>query len=352
MTPDASPDNRAEFVRRVCIVLGISLFLGVLVWLLFASFTILLLVLTGVLIASPLRAGARWLSQKTGWREGIALIAVGLGVLGVLVSVGMLAAPLVSQQAQQLQQELPNVLQNARKQVEQSTWGRQLVSQIPQSPDKLLKGGGGSSQLAGQVFGVVSGTLNVFTDLYVVFFLALFLAAEPRLYLDGLVGLVPKRGRQRARQVLEQTDKALLGWLLGTFISMAIVGVLSGLGLWLLGVRLAGILALFAALITFIPNLGPVLALIPALLFALLDGPQQALNVLMLYVGIQFVESNLVTPLIQKRLNDIPPALLLAVQIVVGAFAGTLGLILAAPLLVITMVLVRMLYQEDMLGDG
>jgi len=182
-------------------------------------------------------------------------------------------------------------------------------------------------------------------------FWALFLAAQPRLYVEGVVGLIPKVGRQRARHILAQLDDALLGWLAGTFISMALVGLLSGLGLWLLGVRLAGILAVFAALITFIPNIGPVLALIPALLFALLDGPQQALNVFLLYTGIQFVESNLITPLVQKRLNDIPPALLLLVQIIVGSFAGTLGLIMAAPLLVIGMVLVKTLYVQDMLKD-
>ena len=166
-----------------------------------------------------------------------------------------------------------------------------------------------------------------------------------------MLKLIPPSGRSRAAQVLDKLNEGLLGWLLGTIVSMVLVGILSWVGLSLLGARLAGILALFAALITFIPNLGPVLALIPALLFALLDGPGQALNVFLLYGGIQFVESNLITPLVQKRLNDIPPALLLIVQIIVGGFAGTLGLIMAAPLLVIVMVLVQMLYQEDMLGN-
>ncbi|RYC68129.1 AI-2E family transporter [Spirosoma sordidisoli] len=343
--------SRVEFARRVCIAVGIALFFGLVTWLLGASFNVLLLLLCAILIALPLRAAARWLSQKTGWREGIALIVVGLTLLGTLAGVGALVAPLIGEQTQQLQQELPGVLKNAQQQIEKTSWGKQLIGQIPESPEKLLKGGGGS-QLAGRVFGAVSGTVSVFTDLYVIFFLALFLAAEPRLYTDGLVNLIPPAGRQRTRHILAQLDESLLGWLIGTLISMAIVGLLSWLGLSLLGVRLAGILALFAALITFIPNLGPVLALIPALLFALLDGPQQALNVLLLYVGIQFVESNLVTPLIQKRLNDIPPALLLLVQIIVGAFAGTLGLIMAAPLLAILMVLVRTIYQEDMLGDS
>ncbi len=242
------------------------------------------------------------------------------------------------------------MIRNAKQQLGQSPLGQQLVGQIPESPQKLFQDGGGN-KLATQAFGVISTTFGVLADIYIVFFLALFLAAQPQLYVDGLVGLVPPAGRKRTRHILDKLNEALLGWLGGTLLSMAIVGVLSGLGLWLLGVRLAGILALFAALITFIPNLGPILALVPALLFALLDGPQQALYVGLLYVGIQAVESNVITPIIQKRLNDIPPALLLLMQIIVGLFAGTLGLVLAAPLLVILMVLVKTIYQEDILGD-
>lgn len=345
------PLSQADFVRRVCIVVGITVSGVLFVWLLGASFDILLLLLSAMLIALPLRAGANWLARKTGWSESISLAVVGLGVMGVLIGVGALVAPLVGEQARELQKELPNVLQNARRQLEQTSLGSQLVDRIPESPEKLMEEGSGGSKLAGRALGVVSTTFGVVTDFYVVFFLALFLAAQPAMYVDGFVLLIPPAGRQRARHVLDKLNESLLGWLAGTLLSMAIVGILSGVGLWLLGVRLAGILALFAALITFIPNLGPILALIPALLFALLDGPQQAFYVLLLYVGIQTVESNIITPIIQRRLNDIPPALLLLVQIIVGAFAGTLGLAMAAPLLVILLVLVKMLYIQDGLGD-
>jgi len=339
------------FVRRVCIVVGITLFFVLLTWLLGASFDILLLLLSAVLIALPLRAGANWLSRKTRWPEGVSLAVVGLSVVGLLVGVSALVAPLVGEQAQELQKALPNVLKNARQQLEQTSVGSQLIDQMPKSPEKLLKGSSGGSKLAGQAFGVVSTTFGVLADVYIVFFLALFLAAQPSLYVNGFVSLMPPASRQRTRHILDKLNDSLLGWLGGTLLSMAIVGVMSGLGLWLLGVRLAGILSLFAALITFIPNLGPILALVPALLFALLDGPKQAVYVLLLYVGIQTIESNVITPIIQKRLNDIPPALLLLVQIVIGAFAGTLGLVMAAPLLVILMTLVKTIYQKDILGD-
>lgn len=351
MNQSQPPLTQPKFVRRVCLVVGITIFFILLVWLLGTSFDILLLLLSAVLIALPLRAGAGWLSRKTRWPEGVSLAVVGLGVVGLLVGVGALVAPLVAEQAEELQKELPNVLENARRQLEQTSLGRQVVDRLPESPDKLLAEGNGGRKLAGRALGVVSTTFGALANVYIVFFLALFLAAQPSLYVNGFVSLMPPASRQRTRHILAKLTESLLGWLGGTLLSMTIVGILSGLGLWLLGVRLAGILALFAALITFIPNLGPILALVPALLFALLDGPQQALYVLLLYVGIQTVESNLITPIIQKRLNDIPPALLLIAQVIVGAFAGTLGLVMAAPMLVILMALVNMIYREDILGD-
>ena len=303
----SSPSDLSDFARRVCVMVGITLFFTLLVWLIGASFDVLLLLLGGILIASPLRAAAHWLSRRTGWREGIALLVVGLTLVGVLVGLGMLVIPLISEQAQQLQEELPNVWQNARRQLEERSWGRQLVHAVADRRVRCSRAVEVAVNLAVQCL----GTVDMLTNLYIVFFWLCFWLLSPRLYIDGIVGLVPQAGRQRTRHIMAQIDDSLLGWLLGTLISMTLVGAFSWLGLSLLGVQLAGILALFAALITFIPNLGPVLALIPALLFALLDGPQQGLNVILLYGGIQFVESNLITPLVQKRLNDIPPALLL-----------------------------------------
>lgn len=348
--PQPTPE-RMSFARHIGIAVGIITLTALLIWVMVSSVDILLLLLAAILIALPLRAGANWLSQKTRWPAGLCLGLVGSIGLGILVGVGVGVVPLVSQQAQSLQNELPSVLQNARKQLAQTAWGEILVDHIPDSPETIMQEGHGGRRIARQALGAVSATFGVVTDFYIVFFLALFLAAQPTLYVDGFVNLLPLNNRQRARHILATLNKSLLGWLGGTLVSMAIVGLLSGLGLWLLNVRLAGILALFAGLITFIPNLGPILALIPALLFALLDGPQQALYVLSLYVGIQTVESNIITPIIQKRLNNIPPALLLLVQLIVGAFAGTLGLALAAPILVILMGLVKMVYQENILGD-
>ena len=125
---------------------------------------------------------------------------------------------------------------------------------------------------------------------------------------------------------------------------------LTTIGLWLLDVPLALVLGLIAALFTFIPNIGPILSAIPAVLFGLTVSPQQALYVGLLYGGIQVVESYLLTPLVQRKTIELPPALTLAAQVLLGVTFGGLGVALAAPLTAVTVVGTRMLYVEDALG--
>jgi predicted PurR-regulated permease PerM len=132
---------------------------------------------------------------------------------------------------------------------------------------------------------------------------------------------------------------------------MLIIGVLTTAGLSILGVPLALSLGIFAALLTFIPNFGPIIAVLPAVLFALVESPTKALYVLALYIGIQMIESYLITPLIERETVSLPPVLTIFFQIFLGVLVGGLGLILATPLLTVIIVLVKMLYIEDILGD-
>lgn len=340
--------SEALFVRRTCIVLGLTLVALLLVGLLGAAFDVLLLILTAALIALPLRAGARWLNRKTRWPVGVSLALVAFFVVGILAAAGWLVSASIGDQIDQLQEKAPEVIQNAENRLRQTSLGRRLLRQDV-NPEKLLESG--SSGWLGRLSGAVSATLGTLANFYVVLFLGAFLAAQPDVYRKGLVMLVPKPGRKRAGEVLDKLGETLLGWLGGKVFSMAVVGVLSYLGLWALGIQLAGALALFAGIVAFIPNFGPILALIPAVGFALLSGPQQALYVVFLYMGIQFVESNLLTPLIQNKVISMPPALVFISQLVVGIFAGGLGLALATPIVAIVMVLVKMLYVQDVLKD-
>ncbi|GAA4414404.1 AI-2E family transporter [Nibrella viscosa] len=336
------------FIQRAGIVLALTLTALLVLGLLGAAFDVLLLVLAATLIALPLRAGANWLSKKTGWKEGIALAIVAILTLALLVGMGWFMSYSIGGQIDQLKAMAPRAIQNAEAHLRQTPFGEWLLENNVK-PQRFLEGG--SSRWLGKISGVVSTTLGSLANVYVILFLAAFFAAEPNLYRQGIVLLVPKSGRKRAAEVLDQIGTTLRGWLMGKLFSMTVVGILTYVGLRLLGIPMAGALALFAGLITFIPNFGPLLALLPAVLFALLQGPQLALYVLLLYTSIQFIESNILTPLVQQRIISLPPALVLIAQLIVGIFAGILGLALATPIVAIVLVLVKMLYVQDVLKD-
>jgi predicted PurR-regulated permease PerM len=184
-----------------------------------------------------------------------------------------------------------------------------------------------------------------------VILLAIYLAIEPNTYLNGFVKLFPVSKRQRTLEVLGTMGETLRQWMLGKFLAMLIIGFATTVGLEIIGVPLALTLGLIAALLTFIPNFGPIIAVTPAILFALVGSPVKALYVLGLYFGIQMVESYLITPLIERETVSLPPVLTIIFQVFMGIFVGGLGLVLASPLLAIILVLVKMVYIEDVLGD-
>jgi predicted PurR-regulated permease PerM len=192
----------------------------------------------------------------------------------------------------------------------------------------------------------------VLTSGLVVIIIGLYAAATPTVYINGIVRLLPPSRRQRGRAVLRALGQALRWWLVGRIASMAVVGVLTAIGLWVAGVPLAFVLGLIAALLSFVPYIGPLAAVIPAALVALAEDPTKVIYVFALYGAVQLLESYLITPLIQERAVSIPPAVLIAAQVIMGVLAGAAGVLMATPLAVVLIVLVQMLYLEDVLGDS
>jgi predicted PurR-regulated permease PerM len=132
---------------------------------------------------------------------------------------------------------------------------------------------------------------------------------------------------------------------------MVFIGVLTWIGLSVLGVPLALTLGLIAGLLSFIPNFGPILSAVPAMLIAFVDSPITALYVGGLFIVVQLIESNIVTPLIEKETVELPPGLTIMFQLALAVLVGGLGLVLATPLLAVVMAIVQMVYIEDVLGD-
>ena len=178
---------------------------------------------------------------------------------------------------------------------------------------------------------------------------AIYLAADPGLYQAGLLKLVPGPRRDLARVALGETARALRLWLLGQLVSMSVIGVLTGLGLAWVGLPSALALGLLAGLLAFVPLVGPIVSAIPALLLALADGAATVGWTLAVFVGVQQIEGNVVMPFVQRRMVDLPPALLLFAIVAAGTLLGPLGALLAAPLTVVVFVLVKRLYVREAL---
>lgn len=230
----------------------------------------------------------------------------------------------------------------------------QLAAGIKQLPDEVrsqITDGSLSTALVSRLRTAATGLMTFLADVVVVVFAGIYLAASPDLYRRGLVLLVPPSGHDRAREVLDATGEALWKWLIGQLISMALVGILTYAALLTLGIPAALALAVVAALLEFIPLIGPILAALPAILIGFAVGPETALWVAGAYLLIQQVEGNLIQPLVQKRVVSLPPVITIAAVVAAGTLFGVIGMFLAAPLAVVTLVLVNFLYVRDSLGE-
>lgn len=179
----------------------------------------------------------------------------------------------------------------------------------------------------------------------------IYLALSPRSYVEGLLTLLPEPQQDRARDTLWTIGRALRLWLVGQLAAMALIGVLTTLGLWLLGVPSALALGVIAGLFEFVPYAGPVLSAVPAIVVGLSEGPGTALSVLLLYVVLQQAEGILVTPLVQQYTVDLPPVLTIFALLVFGTLFGPLGLLLGTPLAVVAMVAVKKLWLREVLHE-
>ncbi|NIR60966.1 MAG: AI-2E family transporter [Gammaproteobacteria bacterium] len=308
---------------------------------------VLLVVFGGILFAVFLDALARFLARWARLPRPVSLGGVVVALSALVVAGLWLGGPAVTGQVAALAERIPEDLARIRALLMDTRWGRLLLEAAP-GPELVVPAPG---DILGRISGVFSTTLGVLTNLTLIVLIGVYLAAEPGHYTGGLLHLLPRPARERGAQILEALGHALRWWLVGRAVSMAAVGVLTSLGLWLIGMPLVLALGLIAGLFSFVPYIGPIVSALPAVLIGLVQGPLMALYVVAVYAVVQFIEGNLITPITQERVVALPPAVLLTAQVMMGVLFGLMGLLLATPLTVAVIVLIQMLYVQDVLGD-
>lgn len=322
------------------VVLGVVA-LGVL---LFHALPVLMLAFGGVLVGVLLDGLARTIAQRTGLSRSVGLAIGGIAAILVLVGAAFLIGPPIAEQAPQFREALMRGIDQLQQ--------RLGAIGLPPIEDELETLRDQSGALARTALGALSTFLGGLTNILVIVIVGTYLAISPSLYQGGLLRLIPPQHRDRGSEVFTQLGRGLRGWLVGRVLSMAIVGLLTGVGLFIVGVPLALTLGVLAFLLSFIPYIGPLLSFIPAVLVALTEGPSLALWATGVYGGVQLAESYLITPLVQKQVVSLPPVLLILSQVLLGALAGLIGVAFAAPIAVSTVILFQMLYVNDVLGDS
>lgn len=336
----------SQFIYEVFFVIGVLALVGLLLVVLWQGTEVLLLVFAGLLLAVFLRTISNFVSRYTPLSNGWAMALVLLTILGLLALGGWYLYSPLKVQFEELTRVLPQAIENLRTQLSRYEIGQKIENQIPDSGFMSNS----SSNVFGRITGFFSSFFGALVNFFVVLVVGIYFAFNPKLYHNGLLKLFPTPRQERVEEILHTISVTLRRWLVGRISVMTINGTLTAIGLWFLGVPLPVPLGILTALLNFIPNIGPILAAIPALLLALMQDQRTALYTALLYLFIQNLEGFVLTPLVQQRAISLPPVLIISFQLLFGILFGFLGVLLAVPLLAIFYVLVQMLYVEDVLG--
>jgi predicted PurR-regulated permease PerM len=319
---------------------------GLAVLFLWLTLRIDLVIFAGVLFGICLRRAAEALSRVVRLPVGWSLLAVVLLIFVIFAAIGWFFAQGIASQIDQLSRQLPVAAQKVASMISQSGPGKILMQHLntgnlQTSPTNLVQ----------SFFGVAANVVEVVGGLVVVIALALYFAAEATRYARGLVLLVPPPRRSRAAEILHEAASAMWYWMLGRLFSMTALGAMTAIGLWLLGVPLPIALGFLAGIMIFVPYIGSAVSAIPSVLIAASINFTLAIYVIGLYVAVHVIEGYILVPLVQRRVVRLPPGVTLSAQVILGVLGGFLGLLFATPLAAATVVIVRMLYIEDILGD-
>ncbi|MBG1239892.1 AI-2E family transporter [Nostoc sp. NZL] len=313
---------------------------------------LVLLLFTAVVLAVAINQLVLWFQQFGIKRIWAVWLSVSI-VITLLVGVFFLIVPPFIQQFRELIVLLPTGIDQIQRAI---NWLEKRILEIylPEIPDinnfiEQLQPW--ATNLLQQAIALFSTSVNAILELLLVIVLTLMLLANPRPYRRAFVRLFPAFYRWRVKEILSLCAEGLGGWTIGALIEMVFIGLLSGLGLWILQVPLVLAHAVLAGLLNFIPNIGPTLSVVLPMAIAFLDAPWKVGAVIILYIVIQNIESYWLTPTVMARQAALLPAVTLTAQIVFVTLFGALGLLMAIPLAVVTKTWIEEVLFKDILDQ-
>jgi predicted PurR-regulated permease PerM len=334
--------------RNIYIGIGLAFALFLAVYFVYQVRAVVLVLLLTLLFSVIISRPVDYLARK-GLGRGLGTLTV-FGTLMLALALGGVAlGSVVESQAQQLVEDLPTLLSNAQHFIEgvQSRFGLDISlpdsQQLLDSARSFLSGGAFSTFIS-----VGAGVANIVSLAVVVLISTIFAVARPAPLVNGFVVLFPAGRRERVREILDKMYKNVQRWFLGQLASMTIIGLLFTIALFFIGVPFALLLGILSGLLAFIPFVGPAISVIPPILLALAQEPISALWVLLAYAGVQFVEGNIVQPVVMSRVVSLHPVIIVFALLIMGTLFGFIGVLLAIPLVAALHVLVHELWVKRM----
>lgn len=340
-------DDLVRYLQKLLITVAVAaLALVALRWL-----QVFLLAFGAALIAVTLRSLANPIRRRTPLDAAWSLAAAVLIVAAIIGLVGWFVGAQIAAQFDQLEEMLPKAWVGAQAELSSYSAGRWLLEKLQEaSADHSVSSSLGV--VAGRLGRITRVGVGVIADLVLVVIAGIYFAAQPSLYREGLLRLVPAAARPRVASAVEEAAASLRKWLVGTGLAMLAMGVLVAVGATLLGLPAPLALGLMAGIAEFVPIVGAIVSAVPGLLLAGTQGSHAVLYTLAFYVAAHQFEGHVLIPLIQRQVVSVPPALTLFSVLAFGLLFGPLGVILATPLAVVVLVLVKRLYLREVAADA
>ena len=335
--------------RTVYVSIGLIFALVLASYLVYQIAVVVLVLLLTLLFSVIISAPVDYLEGR-GVSRGLGTLAVFGSLVLVLWILGVALAPTVADQASELWETFPVLLENAQDLAGRlssalglgTSFGLDSLD-VANSARNFFSGGALAT-----VANVGASVASVLSYVVVIVIATIYAVARPWPLVNGFVALFPAGRRQEVREILADIYGTVQRWFVGQLGSMLVIGVLSTVALYLIGVPFALLLGIFSGLVSFIPFVGPLISVIPPVLLALIGTPVDALWVVLAYAIIQTIESYLLQPLIMSRAVSLHPAVVMFALLIMGTLFGFVGVLLAVPLVATLHVLLRELWIERM----